>query len=340
MKKRFVRLALPALLACAGLTPVTAWAAPIDPVDIPDAGFRSCIAEALGVAADSVLTQGQLATVANLNCPGRNITDLTGAQHLTSIFGLNLLGNHVVDTSPLQDLSAQSLDLSGNEVADLTPLGSMPKLTYLTLNDDHITDLRPIARLAGLFGNVCGECGGGPRAFRQTVTLPGAQVSQSVPFTVTDIYGAAAPLGVPAGVAYADGTLTFNEPGTYAITWSVDIAPNYPTTYFSGSATITVRPDDQPATITAGVVSVAGTARVGQTLSADSGTWDPATVQLSYQWLRDGQPIRRATADQYVLTTQDLGHRLAVQVTGSAPGYDDVVVVSDPTDVVVKKGRH
>ena len=77
--------------------------------------------------------------------------------------------------------------------------------------------------------------------------------------------------------------------------------------------------------------TVTGKAQVGRTLTAKPGTWKPAPVALAYQWLRDGVPIPDAIAVGYRLTAADLGHRLAVEVTGSSVGYEPVAKKSKLT---------
>lgn len=67
--------------------------------------------------------------------------------------------------------------------------------------------------------------------------------------------------------------------------------------------------------------TVSGTPRVGQTLTAKAGTWGPAPVTLTYQWLRGGSVISGATASSYKLVADDAGVSLTVRVTGTRAGY-------------------
>jgi hypothetical protein len=66
---------------------------------------------------------------------------------------------------------------------------------------------------------------------------------------------------------------------------------------------------------------VTGEAAVGATLTADPGPWSPAHVVLSYQWTRDGVIIPGADEGSYTITDDDRGCVLAVEVSGTAPGY-------------------
>jgi hypothetical protein len=74
--------------------------------------------------------------------------------------------------------------------------------------------------------------------------------------------------------------------------------------------------------------TISGTPTVGETLTADSGTWQPDPVDLSYQWLRNGDPIEGATNATYVLTNPDSGSSVSVSVTGSRSNYVSVVKLS------------
>jgi hypothetical protein len=74
--------------------------------------------------------------------------------------------------------------------------------------------------------------------------------------------------------------------------------------------------------------TITGTPSVGETLTADAGTWQPDPVELSYQWLRDGDPIEGATDATYVVTNPDAGTLLSVSVTGSKSTYVSVVKLS------------
>jgi hypothetical protein len=67
--------------------------------------------------------------------------------------------------------------------------------------------------------------------------------------------------------------------------------------------------------------TIEGRARPGKVLTADAGTYLPDDVSVTYQWLRDGEPVRWATGSRYLVMGRDLGAELAVQVTVSAEGY-------------------
>lgn len=76
---------------------------------------------------------------------------------------------------------------------------------------------------------------------------------------------------------------------------------------------------------------VSGKAKVGKRLSAKPGTWSPAPVRLTYQWLRNGKVIKGATKASYKLTKADAGKRIQVRVTGRKTSYKTLVKSSAKT---------
>jgi len=102
------------------------------------------------------------------------------------------------------------------------------------------------------------------------------------------------------------------------------------TTVVSGETAVVA-----PGALSAGSPSVSGTAKVGETLTADSGTWGPAPVDLAYQWLRNGSAIPGATQATYLLTVDEVGASVSVMVTGTKPGYEPASATSAATQAVV-----
>ena len=89
--------------------------------------------------------------------------------------------------------------------------------------------------------------------------------------------------------------------------------------------------------ITAGTPTITGTAKVGRTLTAKTGSWTPKHVTFTYQWLRSGTPIPGATKSSYKLAQADAGSTLTVSVTGTKAGYASATATSAPT--VLGDGR-
>jgi hypothetical protein len=79
--------------------------------------------------------------------------------------------------------------------------------------------------------------------------------------------------------------------------------------------------------------TIRGNVALGKTVTVDTGTWRPAPVTLSYQWLRDGREIPGATAGSYAVTSVDAKTTLSVRVTGQKTGYAAVATTSSGTFV-------
>lgn len=86
--------------------------------------------------------------------------------------------------------------------------------------------------------------------------------------------------------------------------------------------------------LTAPVPTIAGTAKVGHTLTGRAGSWGPAPVTLTYQWKRNGKAIAGATRATHVLSAADRGTKITLSVTGSKPGYGTTTKTSAATGSV------
>jgi hypothetical protein len=81
-------------------------------------------------------------------------------------------------------------------------------------------------------------------------------------------------------------------------------------------------------------VSISGKSQTDQTVTVNPGTWGPS-VTVTYQWLRDNEPINGATASTYTLTSSDVGRAISARVTGAKPGYTTESLTSTPVLVTV-----
>ncbi|UNK47095.1 hypothetical protein [Arthrobacter sulfonylureivorans] len=77
-------------------------------------------------------------------------------------------------------------------------------------------------------------------------------------------------------------------------------------------------------------VKVSGTAQVGKRLTASHGSYTPGAT-VSYQWLRSGKAISKATGKTYTLTASDRGKRVSVRTTGSRAGFATLTKISAVT---------
>jgi hypothetical protein len=105
-----------------------------------------------------------------------------------------------------------------------------------------------------------------------------------------------------------------------------------------GKARTGVNTTLEPYAVTPGTPRITGRAQVGSTLVAHPGKWKPGVIVLTYQWMRDGAEIPKATAQTYTPTAEDLGATLTVKVTGTVAAFESqgesVVETSAPTKAV------
>lgn len=86
-----------------------------------------------------------------------------------------------------------------------------------------------------------------------------------------------------------------------------------------------------PAKLSPATPSIAGTVKVGHTLTGKVAPWGPGTVALAWQWYRDSVPITDATASSHKLTTADYKHTVTVRVTGTRKHHQTTSRESSPT---------
>jgi hypothetical protein len=72
----------------------------------------------------------------------------------------------------------------------------------------------------------------------------------------------------------------------------------------------------------------------GDVVSVDPGDWGSG-VRFKYQWLLDGEPIRKQTKSVLRVVDGFVGGVLSVEVTGSKKGFATTTVTSDATSAVV-----
>lgn len=191
-------------------------------------------------------------------------------------------------------------------------------------------------------------------AISKTVTVAAGALSAVEPPTISgtpqvgQTLTASTGTWSPAGASYAyQWKLAGNiVSGATAPTWTVgpdavgktvtvDVTATKP-----GYAPIT---DVSPATaaVATGPLSasvkptITGTAQVGSTLTATTGTWSQIGLTYTYQWTSDGETIAGATASTYSPTAPDVDHHLAVSVTAAKTGYGPFVSTSNTTDTVI-----
>jgi YVTN family beta-propeller protein len=109
-----------------------------------------------------------------------------------------------------------------------------------------------------------------------------------------------------------------------------DGARIYVASYASSRVDVLGGPGDTSTAIFAATPepTITGTATVGETLTAETGTWLPTPDSFTFVWKRDGADISGATASTYVLQPADAGLPISVTATAVRSGFSSATTTS------------
>lgn len=208
---------------------------------MPDANYRKCVTDKLGLPEGAEPTAEQLDSIAELSCTSRDIGDVTGTDALTGITKLFLGNNRIQDIAPLaQSTKIFSLGLQGNRISDITPLRGLTLLRSVNLDNNRLSDISTLAALPEWT-----TIGGGTRHAQQATNQSVAGRTVAVPLVV-GARGNTVPPTPPEGVSVSGGDVTYPEEGSYV--WSFrdeqDLSFNGTVTVEVGTATDETVPDD------------------------------------------------------------------------------------------------
>jgi hypothetical protein len=151
-----------------------------------------------------------------------------------------------------------------------------------------------------------------------TVTLDGSASSDpDTGQTATLQYQWTAPAGVTLSSATAQKP-TFTAPNVSTdtkYTFSLVVKDSAGAASAADAVDITVKKFVPNNSLPTGTVTISGTPKPGQTLTASNTLADadgPATLSIGYQWLANGTAIAGATGTAYVPTAADVGKSIAV----------------------------
>lgn len=139
-----------------------------------DANLAACVRETIAKSTGDILFT-DVSAVTDLNCPEKNIEDISGLEYFRSLQQLDLGKNNLDSILPLADLkslsvvtlsenhylydmsplagltSISSLDLHGNMgIEDISALANLTSLAWANLSINAISDLLPLSGLSGL----------------------------------------------------------------------------------------------------------------------------------------------------------------------------------------------
>ncbi len=120
-------------------------------VVFPDPNLEAAICEAIGKPIGDIY-QSELEKLTLLRIPyGKDISDLTGLEHCSSLTDLQLDGQQIRDISPISSLTKLvNLDLGWNLIDDITPLSNLARPYWISLRENDISDITPLSNLTSL----------------------------------------------------------------------------------------------------------------------------------------------------------------------------------------------
>ena len=119
-------------------------------VSFPDAVLEGVIRDAIGKPTGDILAS-DLGVLTSLEAWYLDISELEGMEYCFNLTELSLLGNGIVDLSPLAGLTNLiDLAVSDNQIVDVAPLAGLTNLIWLFLDGNQIVDVSPLAGLTNL----------------------------------------------------------------------------------------------------------------------------------------------------------------------------------------------
>jgi uncharacterized repeat protein (TIGR02543 family) len=121
-----------------------------EPVIFVDPNLEARIREVTNIP-ERLIYPSDLKGFTAFSAIGRNITNLTGLEHCTSLIVLSINGNRISDISPLANLTGlTALSVDGNRISDISPLANLTNLTQLSLSGNQISDISSLVNLTNL----------------------------------------------------------------------------------------------------------------------------------------------------------------------------------------------
>ena len=184
-----------------------------------------------------------------------------------------------------------------------------------------------VVALGTMVNSVAPTVSGTPKVASKLTAMPGTWVPSGVTLRYQWLTG---------GAVVAGATARTFVPTTAQLAKTMAVRVTATKTGYQPLA----KTSAQTATVARGTLSntkaprLSGSALVGSTLRATSGTWAPAGVAFTYQWFRGGKAVAGGSRTTYKLTTADRGKAIAVRVTGKKAGYTSRAMTTKSTAVV------
>ena len=216
-----------------------------------------------------------------------------------------------------------SLDRDGYTEIDHTPAGMAETVSVSVVST--ISGALPISITAPVKGGTPQSTIADGMGYTGTITWEGSPAA----FAASTAYTAVVELTAKSGYQFTNDV----EPtvdGASSVTEKIVDADGSKLTFKA------IFPKTAEADALSGSVLIAGIAKFGETLTADTSLLDYGSEDagtLRYQWIRGGAEIRGATQRTYTLTAADVGNTIVVEVKNS---NNSGRVISANTAIVAK----
>ena len=177
--------------------------------------------------------------------------------------------------------------------------------------------------------------GTAPTSSARVVANPTNRDRFDVTFTATDVDSgvASTKYSLDGGVwQTASGVLAVTGLGRHTVDYySIDAVGN---TEAQRTAVVTIK--DVATLVNYTAPALSGSATVGSTLTASTGTWNTTGLDFEVEWLRNGVVVPGAEGTTYPVTIADIGKRISARVTASKPELLGVAITTAATTAVPK----
>lgn len=262
-----------------------------------------------------------------------------------------LVGDEVVGstlTVDLQDWAGQTVNYSWSRSSEFRPISSSSSYQIVELDIRNLVSVK-IYRNQGL------EADGDLVTLTTSSIVSPATVSSSAP-TITGTHEVGETLSVDEGAWTTDTSFAYQwlrdgfpisgaSASTYVLTTSdaftqISVRVTGTKDGFLPRTRDSIRysqvtSDDVVAGVT--TMTVAETPAVGCQASPNNQDWESGT-NFAYEWLLDGAVIKGEFNRLYTITSDDVGKKLSLRVTGSKAGKNDTTYTTIETQEIVSNG--
>lgn len=129
-------------------------------------------------------------------------------------------------------------------------------------------------------------------------------------------------------------TIRVQATGTYRAGWRPATAWSAPTSPVAAVPVPTTTPGGLLQLVNERLPRIKGQLVVGRTVRVTTGDWTPYPRNLTFAWYAGGKLVKGAMHRRLRLTARQVGKRMVVRVTATAPGYEPLVVRTRRSDRV------